>query len=253
VSDAVKGKMLFTLIKLHNKGLDKKTLRNIDFQLRHLSKYADLDNPESIKEYIAKKNCANSQKMNLVKAYNYYALVNGIQWVKPKYKHERKLPKIPTTEQINKLIASASPRYATILKILAETGIIPYELSRVSLRDIDLERGLINVQGHKGHNSRIFKLKSETLAMLRAYLAKNQKEYPFPSSDWICKCYREHRNRLAKKLNDASIRNVRLYDFRHYFAMHACNLSMLGSTFRLWAVCMGILARIWRIWSSCQL
>lgn len=30
----------------------------------------------------------------------------------------------------------------------------PHELSRVSLRDIDLERGLLNVQGHKGRNSR---------------------------------------------------------------------------------------------------
>ena len=217
-SESIKGKIVTTLIKLHNKGLDKKTLRNIDFQLRHLGKYADLDNPESVREYIAKKNCANSQKTNLVKAYNYYALVNGLRWEKPKYKYERMLPKIPTTEQINKVIASASPRYATILRILAETGIMSYELSRISLRDIDLERRLINVQGHKGHNSRIFKLKSETLAMLSAYLSKNRKEYPFPNSEWICKCYREHRNRLAEKLNDSNIRKVRLYDFRHYFA-----------------------------------
>ncbi len=62
------------------------------------------------------------------------------------YGHERKLPKIPTTEQIKKLIASASPRYAAILKILSETGIMPHELSRISLRDIDLERGFLYVQ-----------------------------------------------------------------------------------------------------------
>ena len=217
-SDAVKGKIVTTLIKLHNKGLDRKTLRNIDFNLRHLGKYADLDNPESVQQFIANKNCENSQKTNLVKAYNYYAVANGIQWIKPKFKHERKLPKIPLTEQINKLIASASPRYATILRLLAETGVMPYELSKVTLKDIDLERGLLSVQGHKGHNSRVFKLKPETLAMLNTYLIKNQREYPFPNSEWICKCYREHRNRLAQKLNDTSIRNIRLYDFRHYYA-----------------------------------
>jgi len=156
--------------------------------------------------------------MNLVKAYNYYAVVNGIQWVKSYYRHERKLPKIPATEQINKLIASASPRYATILKILAETGIMPHELSRVSLRDIDLERGLLNVQGYRGHNSRVFKLKTETVAMLRTYLAENLKQHPFPKSEWICKCYREHRNRIAEKLNEPSLRTIRLYDFRHHYA-----------------------------------
>ena len=217
-SEDIKGKIIITLIKLHNQGLDKKTLRNIDFQLRHLGNNADLNNPELVREYIARKNCANSQKMNLVKAYNYYALVNGIEWIKPKYRYERKLPKIPTTEQVNKIIASASPRYATILKILAETGVMPFELSRISLRDIDTERGVIQVQGHKGHNSRVFKLKSDTLAMLQTYLARNHGDYPFPSSEWICKCYREHRNRLAEKLNDSNIRKIRLYDFRHFFA-----------------------------------
>ena len=54
-----------TLIKLKNRGLAEGTLRNTSFDLRHLAKNADLDHPESVKEYIAKKNCANSQKMNL--------------------------------------------------------------------------------------------------------------------------------------------------------------------------------------------
>jgi len=216
--ESIKGKIVTTLIKLKNRGLAEGTLRNISFNLKHLAKHSDLDNPESVKEYIAKKDCANSQKMNLVKSYNYYAAVNGIQWIKPYYRHERKLPKIPTTEQIKKLIASASPRYATILKILSETGIMPHELSKISLRDIDLERGSLNVQGCKGHNSRVFKLKAEMVAMLRTYLVKNPKQYPFPYSKWICKCYREHRNRIAEKLNDSSLRTIRLYDFRHYYA-----------------------------------
>ena len=216
--ESIKGKIVTTLIKLKNRGLAEGTLRNISFNLKHLAKHSNLDNPESVKEYIAKKNCANSQKTNLAKAYNYYAVANGIQWIKPYYRHERKLPKIPTTEQIKKLIASASPRYATILKILSETGIMPHELSRISLRDIDLERGLLNVQGYKGHNSRVFKLKDETVAMLRTYLVKNPKQFPFPSSKWICKCYREHRNRIAEKLNASSLRTIRLYDFRHYYA-----------------------------------
>lgn len=116
--------------------------------------------------------------MNLVKAYNYYALANGIEWIKPNHRYARKLCKIPTTEQINKLIASSSPRYATIFKVLMETGIMPHELSRVSISDMDLERGLLNVQGYKGHNSRAFRLKNETCAMLKTYLLKKQETTP---------------------------------------------------------------------------
>jgi len=215
---SIEAKILNTLIKLRAQGLSEGTLRNISFNLKHLAKHSDLDDPESVKMYIARKQCANSQKANLVKAYNYYAIVNGLEWIKPKYRFERKIPKIPSKEQIEKLISSASPRYATILRILAETGIMPHELSKISRKDIDLEKGLLYVRGYKGHSSRVFKLSSETVKMLSIYLSKNDKMYPFPKSEWICKCYREHRNRLAEKLQDPSLRTIRLYDFRHYYA-----------------------------------
>jgi integrase len=95
---------------------------------------------------------------------------------------------------------------------------MPHELSKISRKDIDLEKGLLYVRGYKGHSSRVFKLSSETVKMLGIYLSKNNKDYPFPNSEWICKCYREHRNRLAEKLQDPSLRTIRLYDFRHYYA-----------------------------------
>lgn len=82
MGESIKGKVLTTLIKLKNRGLAEGTLRNVSFNLKNLAKYADLDDPESVKEYIAKKDCANSQKTNLVKAYNYYAAANGIKWIK---------------------------------------------------------------------------------------------------------------------------------------------------------------------------
>jgi hypothetical protein len=117
-SDYCKGKILTTLIKLENRGLAEGTLRNLSFNLKHLAAYANIDDPESIRAFIAKKAYANSQKMKLVKAYDYYALTNGIEWIKPYHRYERKLCKIPTTEQIEKIVAPASPRYATILKVL---------------------------------------------------------------------------------------------------------------------------------------
>jgi integrase len=187
--------------------------------LKFLARNCNLNDSESVREFIANKECGNSYKIGLVKAYNYYAVVNGIQWIKPKYKSERKIPKIPTTEAINKIISIASKKYATIFKILMETGVMPYELSNVTLRDIDLEKGTLSVQGFKGHASRIFKLKSETIAMLREYLAKHGfNDKPFPDSEYMGKMWRRYRNKTAEKLKEPQLKTIRLYDLRHYFA-----------------------------------
>jgi len=213
----VKGNILKTLIKLKNSGKAESTIFSVSYRLSYLARYVSLEDPEEVKEFIARKKCSNSYKNGLVKAYNYYVKINGLVWDKPKYKWERKIPRIPTTEAIGKVIARASKRYAVIFKILSETGAMPFELHNVNQRDIDLERGTISITGSKGHSSRIFKLKQETLAMLRSYLAKNTQQYPFPEAQWIGKMWRKFRNSLAEKIKDPTIRQIRLYDLRHYF------------------------------------
>jgi len=116
-------KVVNTLIRLRSSGLSEGTLRNLAFNLKHLAKFSDLDCPESAKDCISRKDCAHSFKENLSKAYNYYAVAKGLEWIKPKYRFDKKLPRIPTTEALENIISSASPRYATILRVLMETGV----------------------------------------------------------------------------------------------------------------------------------
>ena len=202
------------MLKLKSNGLSESTLRTIGYILKELSHHCILDNPQSVKEYIANKKCTNSFKIQMVKAYNYYAAFNGIQWIKPKYRYERKLPKIPSKENIMKVV-SASRKYAVIFKVLMETGVMPYELSKVSKNDIDFDRGLLTVQGFKGHNSRVFKLGDETIAMLKLYFNKYQS---FPQAIWIKKMWIKTRNKVAFKLGEPQLRSIRLYDLRHHYA-----------------------------------
>jgi len=209
-----KEEIINTLIKLKASGLTEGTLRNISYSLAKLDKLADLQNPEEVKLTIANMNVANSYKTNLVKAYSYYATLNQIEWKRPKYKYERKLPTIPTRENIMKVIAHAK-KYATIFKVLMETGLMPYELSKITEKDINYETGILSARGYKGHASRTFKLTQETTAMLKIYFAKYNK---FPQAQWISKLWRQHRNAVSKKLQDPTIRNIRLYDLRHYYA-----------------------------------
>jgi integrase len=215
---SIKGNIINTLFQLKNFGHPESTIKTTSDKLLYLAKYSDLNEPESVKTFIARLKGENSYKATLVKAYNYYIQMNGLTWLKPKYISEPKLPKIPTTEAIQKIIAKSSQKYATIFKLLSETGAMPTELHNVTLRDIDLDKGTIAIQGSKGHNSRIFKLKSETLAMLKTYLTKYNSNQPFPKSEAIGKRWRKFRDIVTNNLKEPQLKTIRLYDLRHYYA-----------------------------------
>ena len=212
------GRIINLLLKLKAMGKSELTLKFVSDRLKYLAKHVDLDNPEQVNLWIANKECAGSYKETLAKAYGYYARLYGIQYSKPKFKYEKKLPKIPSKEDIIKVISASPRKYATIFKILMETGIMPFELWKTSRKDIDLDKGLLYVQGHKGHASRTFKLSNETLAMLKEYLQRYREDYPFPNPMWIGRTWRIVRHRIAKKLKDPEIKHIKLYSLRHHYA-----------------------------------
>lgn len=137
---------------------------------------------------------ANSYKHAMTKAYDYFAILNQIEWKRPKYRFERNMPTIPTKENIMKVISRAK-KYAPIFKTLMETGLMPKELSQVQQKDIDFETGILSATGFKGHAGRTFKLTQETAAMLKAYFSKYAK---FPDSLYMQKMWRQHRTSLVK-------------------------------------------------------
>jgi integrase/recombinase XerD len=202
------------LLKLKGSGLSQSTLEGTSYKLSYLSERCNLLKPEEVKFCIANLKVANSYKQSFVKAYAYFAAVNSIEWNRPRFKSERKMPTIPTKENIMKVI-SASKKYAVIFKVLMECGMMPYELSMVNRKDIDFERRLISVKGFKGHASRTLKLTQQTTGMLKLYFSKYD---IFPESRWMGKLWRRTRNNIAKKLQDPSIKSIRLYDLRHYYA-----------------------------------
>jgi integrase len=195
-------------------GHAESTIKDTNILLTVLSRTADLTNPEEVKLTIANMKIQNASKENYAKAYTHLARKNQIQWKRPTYKTTRKIPIIPTRENIMKVI-SASKKYATIFKLLMETGLMPYELSHVEQKDTDLERGILNARGYKTHYSRTFKLTQETTAMLKMYFTKYTK---FPESPSMQEAWARTRNKIAKKLQDPTIKTIRLYDLRHYYA-----------------------------------
>ena len=219
INSETKGKIINTLFRLKNSGLEEQTVKIVGYYMNHIARNVDLENPDEVKTFIANKQVDNGFKGNLVKAYNYYTLVNNIVWDRPKYRWEQNKPKIPTEEALSKIIASCGYKYSVVFTLLKETGCMPIELNRVTLRDLDFDRETITIRGRKGHSSRTIKLKPSTVAMLKTYLTKiGNKEVVFPSAEQMTKAWIKYKKRQASKLADSSLLQIRLYDLRHFKA-----------------------------------
>lgn len=122
---------------------------------------------------------------------------------------------------MNKIIAHSGRKYSMIFSILRDTGLRPVELSRLTLRDIDLDKGTIFPESAKGGRGRALKLKTETLAMLKEYVNRSGfglKDKMFPNTEIVSHVFMRIRNRLAKRLCEPELKKFRLYDLRHYYA-----------------------------------
>jgi len=69
-----------------------------------------LNDPESVKEVLARSNKSNCWKIHATAAYTALLKMQGAMWEPPSYKTVRKLPFIPTEAEIDALIASSDKK-----------------------------------------------------------------------------------------------------------------------------------------------
>jgi len=214
--------ILNILVNMKNNGKSDYTIKFVDKSLRMIDVYADLDNPEAVKQYIANKDVSDSYKKTLCIAYNHYCKYYKIHWEMPLYKADSKQIRIPTTEKLEKLIAYARRTLSIQLRISKETGLRPVELCNLKVKDIDLEQRNIHPKTAKNGSPRTLRISHSLKDAITDHIVSqdlNPNDKLFKASaDQYGKSYRTTRNSLAKKLNDPSLKQIRLYDFRHFFA-----------------------------------
>lgn len=203
-------------------GYAETTIKATGKRLRHLQRNCNLQDPEDVKGYVANETCSNAYKEALIETYDLLMRSINQEWQKPFYARYDKLPKIPTEQELNMLISNARTRMALFLSMSKDLGTRPIELTWLKIKDIDLENGIVNITSAKHCIGRALRLKANTLEMLKKYINKkrlNQDDRIFPTeSENISESYRRLRNALAKKIQDPTIQQIRLYDFRHYYA-----------------------------------
>jgi integrase len=207
---------------MENEGKSHYSIHFTSKALSLLQHNCNLQDPEQVKAFIAKRNVSNGYKRNLCIAYNKYCKYYKIEWNMPLYKPEAKAIKIPTKEKIEMLIASARKPLSIKLQISMETGLRPIELMNLKAKDVDLDHRLLYPTTAKNGSSKILKISTNLKEVLQERidahkLNPNDKLFKGTADDYG-KHYRAMRNSLAEKLHDPSLKNIRLYDLRHYFA-----------------------------------
>jgi len=179
---------------------------------------ADLYDPESVKEVIAKQRWSEGRKENAVLSYSTFLRMIGREWVPPRYKRVDKLPWIPTEKEVDQLIAGCSKRVATFLQLLKETGMRPGEAWKLRWIDVDFERNTVIVTPEKNSNPRIFKLSGKLIAMLKALPVKNDYVFRSGSLRHLADNFRKQRKRIAYKLKNPRIKRISFKTLRHFKA-----------------------------------
>jgi integrase len=211
----------YILYGLQNSGKSADTIKSINKSLTLLARNTNLNKPKQVLNFIANRNVTNGTKQSLCYAYKKYCKQYQIEAQIPFYQPKAKPIKLPTKEKLLIFITNASKRLATKLTLSMETGLRPIEVHSLKVKDIDLEQRLVYPTTAKHGAPRTLKISMQLATMLQEHIIKkqlNQNDIIFPNTtEQYGKNFRHLRNRLAKKLHDPTLKNIRLYDFRHYF------------------------------------
>jgi integrase len=201
------------------RGLSEVTIKQRVYKLKLLvKKGADLTNGDSVLTVLATNNWTAQNKKVFIVAYRSFAKTFDIKWEAPKTTIQRKLPYIPTEEEINQLIAGCGKRTATFLQVLKDTAARTSEASKIKWIDIDEKTSTIKINNPvKGSNARIVKVTPTTIAMLNNMPRKG--EYIFNTrADTIRTGFTKQRTRLAQILQNPKLKQIHLHTFRHWKA-----------------------------------
>jgi integrase len=181
---------------------------------------ANLQEPETVKAVIAKQNWGANRKRNVANAYTQLLKHLSLTLEAPLCNVTRKLPFIPTTAEVNDLIAGCSSPVAIMLQLLSETAMRSGEAIQLRWIDLDFERRIIYCNNpEKGSDARIFNnISGKLLSMLNAMPRKNELVFAGSTAYSLKATFTRSRKRLAFKLQNPRLNAIHFHTLRHFRA-----------------------------------
>jgi len=216
----IKGKLIQFIWNMQKDNYAKSSITLYSQALTRLQKAgADLFNPETVKETLAKLNVSENRKHNIAAAYTLFLSMNGLTWKPPKEHIIRKLPFIPTEREIDDLIAGCGKKTAAYLQTLKETAMRMGEAAKIKWEDIDLERKIIVLNDpEKNGNPRIFNISNKLVNMLAALPKKNGSVWGTESKITRGSVFYRERRKVSHKLANPRLLRIGFHTLRHWKA-----------------------------------
>ncbi|MGB9740850.1 MAG: tyrosine-type recombinase/integrase [Candidatus Bathyarchaeia archaeon] len=214
-----KGKIIEYLWHLQKQGRKPYTILARRKTLMRLLKHgANLLDPENVKEVIAKENVSINTKVHYVSCYDGFAKWIGVHWTPPNYKTERKLPFIPTEQELDQLIAGCKKKLAAFLQTLKETMARAGEVWQ--LKWTDLNGNILTINSpEKGGLPRQFKISDKLVSMLNSLPKKHERIFgPNKSLQNFRINFAKRRRYIAQKLANPRLNKITFHTFRHWGA-----------------------------------
>ena len=192
--------------------------RRIRFLKTMMNKGANLADPESLKEMIARQqNWQVKTKDIAVETYSLFLKMQGLTWNPPKFKSVKKLPFIPTEQEINSLIAGSNRKTATFLQLLKETGMRCGEAFMLKWTDFNFENRTVDITPEKGSEPRQLPISNQLIAMLNSLPRDHEQPYKC-SERHFARAFRLQRSRIAFNLKNDRLKKIHFHTLRHWKA-----------------------------------
>jgi integrase len=213
-----KGKIIQFGILLQNKGKTRETIRTYTGALYTLlNKGANILDPQSVEEIVAKQNWSVRAKRNYVTWYARFAKFLHIEWEKPEYKAPNKIPFIPLESEIDQLISGCPKKVSIALQIAKETAARVGEILRIKWIDIDFEKSILSInEPEKGSNSGTYKISSALITRISTLPKKSDRIFGKGSSDSITNSFIATRRRLADSFCNPRLIQIHFHTLRHW-------------------------------------
>jgi integrase len=218
-SPEIKGKLLQFAFYCQKEGMTNNTIKTFNSTMKRLAKVADLNNPENVKEAIARMKVKENTKVAYCIAYNVFLRFLGKTWAMPKYTYNQKLPDfLPTEEELDQLIAGCGQKTSTLLQLIKETGMRIGECLSLKWICINFEKRIVTLTHAEKHSlPRVFRVSTALISMLGNLPKQNDKVFGIMTRTIAESCLRNSRIKVAAKISNPRISKIHFHLIRHWF------------------------------------
>ena len=213
-----RGKLLQFAFYLKKEGKTKGTISTYGSLLRRLAQKANLEDPDTVKAYLAETNIAVNTKACYRVAYTAFLSWQGKTWKPPKYTAHSPIPEfLPTEQEIDQLISGCGRKTATILQTIKETGMRIGECLSLTWIALNDKANTLTLNTPEKHGlPRIFSISPKLVMMLQALPKKRDKIFGVTKPKTAQINFASARQSIARKVKNPRLAKIHFHLIRHW-------------------------------------